>query len=197
LRRGWTRFSLSVSALAVLGIAIGTPAHQFAQIQALPRRANELSLAGLRPGRDNLRTAARQYKEPFHGKTGDTEYSWNDLCRKEMMTLGVEPSGEVQEIRVARNLDLGNMECRAPGRSPWRTGRNLAVGDSSSRVVALYGEPDSRSPSTKDGQRLELLYYAFDWAGADVPQVMEVLCTAEHDRKPGRVVEITLAASSL
>jgi len=42
-----------------------------------------------------------------------------------------------------------------------------------------------------------LLYYAFDWAGSDVPQVMEVLCTVEHDGKPGRVIEITLAASSL
>jgi hypothetical protein len=71
------------------------------------------------------------------------------------------------------------------------------LNDLASRVVHIYGEPDSRSPSTKDGQRLELLYYAFDWAGADVPQVMEVLCTVEKDGVPGRVVEITLAASSL
>ena len=63
--------------------------------------------------------------------------------------------------------------------------------------MRLYGEPDSRSPSTKGGQRLELLYYAFDWAGPDVPQVMEVLCTVEKDGMPARVVEITLAASSL
>jgi hypothetical protein len=42
-----------------------------------------------------------------------------------------------------------------------------------------------------------LLYYAFDWAGPDVPQVMEVLCTAQKDGEPGRVVEITLAAASL
>jgi hypothetical protein len=30
-----------------------------------------------------------------------------------------------------------------------------------------------------------------------VPQLMEVLCTVEKGRKPGRVVEITLAVSSL
>jgi hypothetical protein len=30
-----------------------------------------------------------------------------------------------------------------------------------------------------------------------VPQLMEVLCTVEKDGKPGRVVEITLAVSSL
>ena len=61
----------------------------------------------------------------------------------------------------------------------------------------VYGEPDSKSPSTRDGQPLELWYYAFDWAGPDVPQVMEVLCTREKDGQAGRVVEITLAAPSL
>jgi len=42
-----------------------------------------------------------------------------------------------------------------------------------------------------------LLYYAFDWAGPEVPQVMEVVCTAPKDGTPGKVVEITLAAGSL
>jgi hypothetical protein len=42
-----------------------------------------------------------------------------------------------------------------------------------------------------------LWYYAFDWAGPDVPQVMEVLRILEKDGKPGQVVEITLVAASL
>jgi hypothetical protein len=42
-----------------------------------------------------------------------------------------------------------------------------------------------------------LSQYAFEWAGPDVPHVMEVLCTPEKDAKPGRVVEITLAAPIL
>ena len=79
----------------------------------------------------------------------------------------------------------------------WATGRGLHPGDSVERAVALYGEPNSRSPSTKNGQPLELLYCAFDWAGPDVPQVMEVVCTVPKDRTRGRVVEITLAAGSL
>jgi hypothetical protein len=41
------------------------------------------------------------------------------------------------------------------------------------------------------------MYYSFDWAGPKVPQVMEVVCTAPRDGSVGRVVEITLAASSL
>src|SRR5262249_48333739 len=63
----------------------------------------------------------------------------------------------------------------------WRTGLGLRLGDTCSKAVKLYGNPESRSPSTKDGQPLELLYYAFDWAGPDVPQVMQVVCTAEKD----------------
>ncbi len=41
------------------------------------------------------------------------------------------------------------------------------------------------------------MYYAFDWAGPDVLQVMEVLCTREMNGQPGRVEEITLVAPSL
>lgn len=66
-----------------------------------------------------------------------------------------------------------------------------------SAPMDIYGEPDSRNPSTKNGQPLELLRYAFDWAGPDVPQAMQVVCTAPKDGSPGRVVEITLAAGSL
>ena len=47
----------------------------------------------------------------------------------------------------------------------WSTGMGLRLGSSTRRVLQLYGEPDSRSPSTKAGQRLELLCYAFEWAG--------------------------------
>jgi len=61
----------------------------------------------------------------------------------------------------------------------------LRLSDSTDKVTELYGEPDSRSPSTKNGQPLELWYYPFDWAGPDVPQVMEVLCTKEKDGQPG------------
>jgi hypothetical protein len=45
----------------------------------------------------------------------------------------------------------------------------------------------------KGTRELELLYYAFDWAGSDVPQVMEISC----ERSTGKVLEITLAFPSL
>jgi len=197
LSRGWTRLWLGVSAALLAGSEIAAVGWPSPSQSAAPRRANELTLAGLRPGNDAIAKAILKYKAPLLHKNNDKEYSWNDECRHEVLQADVESSGMVREIRVAAGLKESKFECAAPPRSPWRTGKNLVIGDTSSRVITLYGEPDSRSPSTKDGQRLELLYYAFDWAGPDVPQVMEVLCTVEKDGMPGRVVEITLAASSL
>src|SRR6202000_1854415 len=99
--------------------------------------------------------------------------------------------------RVAESgCGSGNASASAV-RSRWVSGHGLLIGSSCSRVLELYGQPGSRGPSTKDGQQLELLYYAFDWAGPDVPQVMAVLCTPGNSAKPGRVVEITLMAPSL
>lgn len=78
-------------------------------------------------------------------------------------------------------------------RASLKTGRGLELGDACGRVTELYGKPESRSPSVQGSRKLELLFYSFDWAGEDVPQSMEVSC----DAASGKVVEITLAASSL
>lgn len=48
-------------------------------------------------------------------------------------------------------------------------------------------------PFLRGNQELELFFYAFDRAGSEVPQVMEIYC----DHATGRVVEITLAFPSL
>jgi hypothetical protein len=73
------------------------------------------------------------------------------------------------------------------------TGQGLRIGDSQDRVTGFYGEPNSSGPASKNGKDLALMYYQFDWAGSNVPQVLEVLCA----RDTGRVVEITLAFPSL
>jgi len=104
----------------------------------------------------------------------------------------------VKKIQVIREGPVNlTADCVAVPLSRWITGRGLRVGDATARVTNLYRKPDSRNPSTKDGQPLELWYDAFDWAGPDAPQVIEVLCTKEKDGQPGRVEEITLAAPSL
>ena len=180
----------------VTALACGQPAPRPMAKRAAAVHANELTLAGLRPGVDTVSRAIAKYKGPGTGKKGETQFSWEDVCRVESLFLDTDVSGRVETIRVASHQKSTIADCDKTPRSPWRTGRGLAVHDSARRVIELYGEPDSRSPSTRDGQPLELWYYQFDWAGADVPQVMEVLCT-KKDGQPSQVVEITLAAPSL
>ena len=165
------RLWLGASGVLLAGAGIVAVGRPCANRATAPQRANELTLAGLRPGKDAVAKAILKYKASLLHRNNDQEYSWHDECRHEVLRADVESSGKVQEIRVAE-LRESKFECAAPARSPWRTGKNLALGDTGQRVIELYGEPDSRSPSTKDGERLELLYYAFDWAGPDVPQVM-------------------------
>jgi len=122
--------------------------------------------------------------------------TWTDPCHRAAMFLDIELSQRLKSIRIS-HADWLAGDCGPLKRSKWRTDKNLALGDPTKRVQALYGEPDSRIPSTNGRQQLELLYYAFDWAGPNVPQIMTVLCTPEKEGKPGQVVEITLEAASL
>jgi hypothetical protein len=182
------------------------------------RRNDELTLAGLRPGQDDFAKAQKLFRKPTLTKFDGTNPIWRDACHNQSLSIITDAdSGTIQEVRVSENSSkftsgtpsstIAEPGCAASGnsstassanaRSRWITGHGLLVGASCSRVFELYGQPGSRGPSTKDGQQLELLYYAFDWAGPDVPQVMAVLCTPGKNAKPGRVVEITLMAPSL
>ena len=194
MRRGWTRFLVSVSALMLpLSVAGGSGTARQAEKAVAAQRHNEVMLAGIRPGRDVVAKAIKRYGET--SRTGDPSILWVDACRRETLTLDADQKDRVEVVRVKLNESTG--DCLPAPPSPWRTGGGLRLYDACSKTVALYGNPDSRSPSTRDGRPLELLYYAFDWAGPDVPQVMQVVCTVEKDGQAGRVVQITLAASSL
>jgi len=161
-------------------------------------RANELTVAGLRPGKDTTNRAEHLYKTPENWMTEQGELIWENGCYASTLIVTYNQKQKIETIRVSRMQGSITADCFGKDRiSPWRTGHGLAINDPATKVEESYGKPDSRSPSTKDRQPLELWYYAFDWLGPDVPQVMEVLCTKEKDGEPGRVVEITLAAPSL
>jgi len=168
---------------------------KLASKMASAHRANELTLAGLRPGRDTATRAIQLYKKPSKSDSQNNQMSWGATCQTQRLFLDLEADKTIRVIRAMETPPPVDCPVLSPG--PWKTGRGLGVGDAAAKVVELYGEPESRSPSTKDGHPLELMYYAFDWAGPDVPQVMEVLCTKAEEGKPGRVMEITLAAPSL
>jgi hypothetical protein len=202
LKRGSMKFWLCASlAAAASALAAAAPGARIspslaAQLQA--RHGNETMLAGLRPGRDTLAAAEKRYK----GKSISEEPNsglreWRDDCSGRSIRLEVDAKSVIQSVTLTT---LGTQEGKCSDKRPdfldprnWLTGLGLRMGDSQDRVVGLYGEPNSSGPASKNGQELELMYYQFDWAGSDVPQVMEVLCA----RETGRVVEITLAFPSL
>jgi hypothetical protein len=166
--------------------------------QSAARHNNELLLAGLRPGRDNLVLAEKRFKtRSLSTESTSTAREWRDDCSGRAIRVELDAKSVIQSVTITT---LGKQEGACSDRRPdfldprnWLTGLGLRMGDSQDRVSGLYGEPNSSGPASKNGQELSLMYYQFDWAGSGVPQVMEVLCA----RDTGRVVEITLAFPSL
>ena len=200
MRRGWTKFLLCIS-VAALTQESAFLAH--AQRNEPEKRANELTLAGLRPGKDTLTAALKHYRSKYladgaSGKASPTDpRTWDEPCTGRSLNITADEKSVIQEITVST---LSSREGKCDDRrlegldmKDWITGRGLRLGDSRNRVTELYGEPGTDGPSVKGEHELEFLYYAFDWAGADVPQVLEIYC----ERETGRVVEITLAYPSL
>jgi len=157
--------------------------------------ANELTLSGLRPGRDTRATALARYHKPS-GPSDEKTATWRDVCRGREVRADFGDDGVVESVTVSV-MTGPRQDCRPETKGmpavAWQTGRGLSLGEVRQRVAALYGRPESQGPSSKQGEESEFYYYAFDWAGSDVPQVLEVTC----DKKTGRVVQITLAAQSL
>jgi hypothetical protein len=205
LRRAWTKFSLRTSLaffltpfLALAGAAA------LAQDDGTFRRANELTLAGLRPGRDTLAIALKRYKAKYaaNSDSGDSTAAkgamqWRDSCTGRQIMMEVDEHGVIQQVTISA-LGPKDGKCVA-GRfdaldmKDWFTGRGLSLGDPRNRVTEMYGEPNSDGPSVKGAVELEYLHYSFDWAGDDTPQALEIDCA----RDTGRVLEITLAFPSL
>jgi hypothetical protein len=199
LKRGWTKFSLCTSAAAAL--LLWPASRLLAQAKPPapePKRANELTLAGLRPGSDALARALKHYSDKYADHAAADANSsvkrWRDPCTGRTLSLELDGNSKIQAITVSSLVPQdGKCSDRRLPVQDWVTGRGLHLGDNQDRIVEIYGEPASSGPSTNGDRELEFLYYAFDWAGSDVPQVMEIQCA----RDTGRVVEITLAFPSL
>jgi hypothetical protein len=195
--RFWLVTSLSLLGLAVVSTEGQEQTGGSAKSGSGPSQHgfDELTLAGLRPGRDAMAKAERLLPGRSIAADQGTARSWRDSCQR-VLSVIADSNGTILQVTVTKGPGA-KPGCSNGETDRWVTGHGLALGSSCSRVTALYGQPGSRGPSTKDGQQLELLYYAFDWAGTDVPQLMAVLCTPEKNGKAGRVVEITLEAPSL
>jgi hypothetical protein len=185
--------------MAAPGVSI--PAGVFAAQDAVPHTArglNETLLAGLRPGRDTFAIAEKRFKPKNLSEERDSRLKeWLDTCSGRSIRLELDAKSVIQSVTITtlgpRTGKCTERQAEFLDSKYWATGLGLRIGDSQDRVTDYYGEPNSSGPASKNGQDLALMFYQFDWAGSDVPQVMEVLCA----RDTGRVVEITLAFPSL
>jgi hypothetical protein len=165
------------------------------------KRANELTLAGLRPGRSTLEDAQKRFARAERAPAGEetARAIWWDTCWGHEAAVEYDANGILQTVTVSVMAPqvgdcTGDGWLNGPlGLNRLRTGRGLVLGQHRGRVTGLYGPPQSEGPAALAGRDAEFLYYAFDWAGSDVPQVLEVTC----DAATGRVVKILLAYPSL
>jgi len=199
LRLVWTKLWPLVSFLALSTLTLGLAAG--AQNHGSSAPTNELTLGGLRPGVSTLADAERRFGTKNRDTQAETDdiKQWGESCTGRSLRLEVDENGVIQ-IATVSSLGPRAADCAQKPTSngpltieKLKSGQGLALGQMKQRVIALYGEPDSAVPTTYEGREFELLYYAFDWAGSDVPQVMEVTC----ERGTGRVRKITLAFPSL
>jgi hypothetical protein len=199
LKLGSTKSWRYASTLALLALTAAAAAGARSQDASAPgsTRVNELTLAGLRPGRDTFGEARRRYGQKYVADLSDGTKQWRDACTGHAIMLELDANQIIQSVTISA---IASETGACSGRhgdllheDEWQTGHGLHLGDSEDRVTQIYGDPGSSGPSVQDKHELELLYYAFDWAGSGVPQVMEIFCA----RDSGRVMEITLAYPSL
>lgn len=200
MRRGWTKFWRFTSLVLALALAAPLVSAQRAAApprEDAPKRVNETTLAGLRPGHDALAAAFKHYKEKYVlSKTSTDSKEWRDTCTGHSLALAVDPRSVIQQVTVSllvpHDGNCDNRRFEFLNLDDWITGKGLRLGDSRNRVVELYGEPNASEPVVRGDADFELLEFDFGWAGADVPQAMQVYC----DRDSGRVVEIALLAAA-
>jgi hypothetical protein len=192
LKRAWMKFWLSVS-LLTLTVSAGA----VSQKHNSDKGKNELTLSAIQPGRDKLSGVEKMLGEKLRIEDADSAggHAWTDPCSGRHLSLEVDRAGVIQTVSISSSNSHENCKSKVdPKKDPlWVTGQGLHLGDLAEHVVEVYGAPSSGGPSVKQGHELELMFYMFDWAGSDVPQVMEISC----DKETGRVVEIMLAFPSL
>jgi hypothetical protein len=188
-RRLW-RLASGAAALALV-MPLGQAQHPHS-------RLNELTLAGLRPGRDKIVEPQKSFRELTLDPDSKEALVWGDICTHRQMRIEVDADKKIQTISLSYGYKPEiKAKCLPSVSSPEvlkvvQSGHGLNLGDACTRMSQIYGKAESQSASVNGAEKLKLLRYSFDWAGSDVPQVMEVTCNPATNQ----VVKIMLAAAS-
>ena len=195
-RAVWGVLALVLVLMLVLGSAIRAQ-DPHSSSDRPPGNVNELTLAGIRPGRDRIHSAAaRLGPHWFHpSRDEDDVYDWCDARTHLQVELEAPRSGVIHVVTVNRLLQMppgapAAGGCRAHlSASLARTGRGIRLGDPARRLEAVYGHPFFDGPASWQGRNVHLIVYNFSWAGARKPQILE----SSFDAR-GRLVKMTLSA---
>ena len=157
-----------------------------------PGNVNELTLAGLQPGRSRIPDAVARWGAHWRHPSLDESdiYVWCDARRRLQIQLEAQGSARrVDVVTVERLLGAPPPDCTTtlPANLA-RTGRGVRLGDTAERLKAVYGKPFFVGPSSWHGREVNFIVFNFSWAGDDVPQILESSFDA------GRLVKMTLSA---
>lgn len=151
---------------------------------------NELTLAGLRPGRDQIAAAVARLGRAFTHPSPDEKdlYVWCDARAHWQLSLEAGSDGTIQVVTANRVADPAPT-CSAHLTANPSTGRGMRLGDPAQKLKQIYGKPFFAGPSSWNGHDVQLIVFNFSWAGADQPQILE----SSFDPS-GHLVKITLSA---
>ena len=104
---------------------------------ATQTRNDELTLAGLRPGRDDLAKAERLFSKPSSTEYDGSSRIWQDRCRHQLLAVIPDADGMIAQVRVAQTTGNSKRDAAAtssqncPSSSEakprWLTGHGLVV----------------------------------------------------------------------
>ncbi len=190
--RSWpcVRKSAASSLIAVLLATGASPAPACGA--PAKKKSQEASLAGLRPGKDKLKTAVNIHG-PYYRKAvpdSDSVLVWIDAAKHRSLRVEVDSQGVIRSVMVSAIDPLISDESQPVAALPSRTiatGKGLRIGyNVHDDVTETYGDPDGAANSVRYGHTVKVLSYSFEKS----PQTMEFLCQVPG----GRLLQVTLAA---
>ncbi len=190
--------AVALASCAVLALAQGPPSNP----DHPPGNVNELTLAGIRPGRVRIAAEVRRFgTQWFHPSPDEPDiYIWQDLKNGLRLTLEVDDKGVVRAVTVLRadalpndglppTLRRTNLPRAHLPLSIASTGRGMRLGDSPIRLLHIYGKPFFRGSAQLDRQQVEMIVFNFSWAGRQYPQILESSFDSHH-----HLIKMTLSA---
>lgn len=150
---------------------------------------SELTLAGLRPGRDKLARAVALYGKRYTQAYANTPdlLLWADSRKRLFLRL---------ELREDKTIEAVTVASFGPNVAPVTTlpatvaasGRGLRLGAPLEKALRLFGPPYFQGPSSEGERELILVVHKFK-AEEDQPQILET----SYDPQTRKLVKMTLS----